>query len=196
MSGDLPGVDAHAEMVPGKRVSAYEAIKQNLSFRESAVAVIFCYCDDHYEVILIERTQYKGAHSGQIAFPGGKKETTDQNLIETAIRETQEEIQVKLSHQHFLGTLTPVYIPVSKFMVQPHLFVLEEMPEMFPQEREVAQIIPFQLDNFLNQSTIQYKDILIGDGRTLREVPFFNISGHTVWGATALVLNEIKVLLG
>ena len=194
MEGDLPGEKAHQEMVPGKRISAYEAIKQNLSFRSSAVSIILSPFGDSFQGILIKRTSYDGAHSGQIAFPGGKKDPEDLDLMATAIRETKEEISLHLSQNQLLGALTPVYIPVSRFMVQPYLFLVEELPDLVKEEKEVAEIITYDALEFVNKSSVEYTSIQLARGTTMKDVPFFNIQNQVVWGATALMLNELRTL--
>lgn len=194
MDGELPGEKAHIEMIPGKRVSAIEAMRQKLDYRASAVSIILCSCESHYEGILIKRTVYKGAHSGQIAFPGGKHEEGDEDLFHTAVRETKEEINVDLTPKHLVGLLTPVYIPVSNFMVHPYLFVLDQMPEMRKEEIEVSDIIRYNTFSFVKDAQIQYTNIESGRGGILKDVPFFEIEGHVVWGATALMMNELKHL--
>lgn len=195
LEGELPGDKAHQEMVPDQRVSAYDAIKQNLEFRSSAVAIVISQSYSTYKGILIKRTRYKGAHSGQIAFPGGKQDPEDKDLLDTAVREAREEVALQLKKEHLLGALTPVYIPVSRFMVQPYLFLLDELPDLIREEKEVDEIITFDTRQFISEVQISYTTIQLANGRSMENVPYFNIGGETVWGATALMLNELKMIL-
>ena len=190
---DLPGETAHVEMFPRRRVAS-EELKSVTEYKTSAVLALM-YEDNGPKMILTQRHDYKGKHGGQISFPGGKMEDIDDNTIQTALRETQEEIGVDPSEIDVYGKLTDVYIPVSKFLVHPYIGFYKGTPEFIMEEREVKEIITFDLEELLNETTLQKRDIKMANGIVIKDIPCFIINDKIVWGATALVLNEIRLML-
>lgn len=191
---DKPGERAHLPMAPVGRPISSLARKEANNYRESAVSIVLIDGMKSKEIILIQRPTYEGSHSGQISFPGGKHEHEDPSLFHTAIRETREEIGIELTKDHLVGELTPVFIPVSRFHVQPYLFYLSEEPRFVPDNREVAEVFTITLEELFDpttRSTMEYDD---GHGTIIREIPCFQIRDRQIWGATALMLNEIHVL--
>lgn len=195
LMGELPGEDAHVAMSPIGRGRSSEALKQARHVRESAVALVIYESAEGLASILIQRPTYKGAHSGQICLPGGKREKGERDLIQTAIRECVEETGLKANQLHHIGELTPVFIPVSGYHVFPYVFEYSGALEFVPDAREVDEILPFQLGQLLQRDTLQKTDIHLHDERVLRDVPHFAIHGRVVWGATALILHEFKEIL-
>ena len=106
-----------------------------------------------------------------------------------------EEIALPHEHAELIYPLTEVFIPVSKFSVQPYMFFTEELPTLSPDEREVEEIISFDLFELTRRKDIPTTSIRINAGFTMMDVPYFDIHGHIVWGATAMMLAEMKVLL-
>lgn len=190
---DLPGDFAHREMFPRRRVAS-EEIKAVKDYRISAVLALI-FEDNGAKMILTQRHDYKGSHGGQISFPGGKMEPIDENTIQTALRETYEEIGIDPSDIHVLGKLTDVYIPVSRFIVHPYIGLLNKAPHFTIQQREVKEVITFELDDLLNDTIRQSRNIKTADGIILKDIPCFIIQDRIVWGATALMLNEIRLML-
>jgi hypothetical protein len=92
-----------------------------------------------------------------------------------------------------LGHLTPIYIPPSDFCVQPYVAYMSQSPQFFPQPEEVAEIIEVPLPHLLDQQNVVVEEWLLDD--EVKQVPFFNIYGHKVWGATAVVLSEFAAIL-
>lgn len=190
----LPGESAHQKMAPINRPISSLDIQNKNDYRESAVAVIIHKINNEAHIILTERQTYKGAHSGQISFPGGKKEIHDENLLKTALRETNEEIGLMLPENNLISPLTQVYIPVSKFLVKPYLFVSELEQNLSADIREVKEIIHLPLKNLLDPNSISSMEIKLPNGMTQKNIPCFKYSEKTIWGATALILNELKEL--
>lgn len=157
--------------------------------RLSAVSLIIYDINGTPTFPLILRSTYDGVHSGQIALPGGKHDHMDSDLIETAIRESQEEIGVSLNREMYQQDLKPIYIPPSHMHVHPYYFTYKERPELIKNEREVQDVIEVPLLDFLNTRP-QYTQVSVGES-TLK-VPSYIINGHVVWGATALILSEFK----
>jgi 8-oxo-dGTP pyrophosphatase MutT (NUDIX family) len=137
---------------------------------------------------LIERPVYDGAHSGQISFPGGKMEPDDKDLLFTALRECQEEIGIEAARIQVLGSLSPLYIPVSKFEVYPVVGYLSEEPVFIPQTKEVVSILEVPVTRILEADVIEYRTVHY-NGKE-ESIPYFNIQNKFVWGATAMILSE------
>jgi hypothetical protein len=145
-------------------------------------------------LVLIVRNSYEGVHSSQIAFPGGKYEKEDVELEQTALRETFEEIGVSSEKIQVLKAFSHLYIPPSNFMVYPFLGICTEEITFFPDSTEVAGIIELPLTTFLSDSIVVDAKINTSYARSI-EVPVFKIDEHLVWGATAMMLSELKIVL-
>ena len=188
----LPGAVAHEPFV------RYRKQFENASTlkRPAAVAIHFYFSNDQWYFILIERSTYNGQHSGQMAFPGGKPEPSDPHLSDTARRESYEEIGIGINEGLHIQTLTKVWIPVSGFEVSPFVFVHEQEPPLSPDPREVQQILKVRLSDLLDEESSIRTDIEIPGGTTLKDHPCFYLNDKIVWGATALMLNELRMMLG
>src|SRR5690606_7847625 len=128
-NGSLPGEAAHLKMSPSLRVRTSEVAKQpGFNPKQSAVIILLYPENDIWYNVLIKRPEYKGTHSGQIAFPGGRFEENDVTFDITALRECEEEIGVSRELITVLGKLTEIYIPPSNFMVHPYIGYCEEKP--------------------------------------------------------------------
>lgn len=195
LSNPLPGDKAHSPLSPSGRPIASEKLKNSNIFTESAVGLILFEYKNNLDIILTQRSAYNGIHSKQVSFPGGKKETYETNLLQTAIRETEEEIGLKRDKMQLLGQLSPIYIPVSNFKVQPYVLHYTESPIFERQVREVSEIFHFPLPLLFNRKILKRTDIEITGRSPMLDVPYFEIRNKVVWGATALILNEFKVLL-
>jgi len=192
----LPAEASQIKMSPPFRL---ELIKQQQDkikdAKQSAVLALF-YPDHNNEtkLILILRKAYNGVHSAQVSFPGGKVEDGDESLTFTALRETQEEIGVPMKDIEVLKALTEVYIPPSNFYVHPFLGYTKSTPKFKKEESEVESIIEVALTHFLDDQYIIKKSVSTSYNVSV-EVPAYNLKGHVVWGATAMMLSEIKDLL-
>ncbi len=143
---------------------------------------------------LTERNIYKGVHSGQISLPGGRMEKEDIDLQATALRETYEEIGIIPASVEVLGNLSTIYIPPSKSIVYPYIGYLPASPLYKIDSREVNKIIEFPFDAF-KEITYKNKPMKMSTGVIIKDVPYFDILGYTVWGATAMILNEFKHIM-
>ncbi|QRM87739.1 NUDIX domain-containing protein [Lacinutrix sp. WUR7] len=163
--------------------------------KQSAVFALF-YPDSLQETkfVLILRKTYKGVHSAQVGFPGGKVEEEDSDLKHTALRETEEEIGVPMHTIETLKALTQVYIPPSNFYVQPFIGYSNTTPHFVKQESEVEAIIEVSLAHFLDERNVITKTVSTSYEEDV-DVPAFQLNNHVVWGATAMMLSEIKDLL-
>ena len=183
-------------MAPLFRVQELEKINPEQSNPRNAgvLSVFYPGPDQQVQFVLILRKTYRGIHSNQVGFPGGKVEEEDSDLFQTALRETEEEVGIPREEIHFLKELTPIYIPPSNFWVYPFLGLLDSPPILIPQEDEVEKILEIELDEFLSESCLTKQKLSTSYAENV-EVPAYFLSGHIVWGATAMMLSEIKDLL-
>lgn len=138
--------------------------------------------------VLTKRAQYIGVHSNQISFPGGKVNKGDSNLVETALRETYEEINIK--NVIIFRQLTTTYIPPSNFYVTPFLGYIDQYHQFKP-NHEVNEVLEIDLEDFLDDSCLSIKNLNTSYMKAI-DVPCFKLNNHIVWGATAMMLSEIK----
>jgi len=187
LNRELPGEQAHQNFYPYRN----QLFNTESEKKSAAVGVHIYQRNNHYFFILIKRPSYHGFHSGQIAFPGGKKDVSDADLVYTARRESSEELGIPLKNGKLIRSLTPIYIPVSNFDVQPYIFLHPKMPEM-KKNHEVDEIFEVALDELLNESNVCKINIR---APKLNDIPAFRFQNCEVWGATALILSELKELL-
>jgi 8-oxo-dGTP pyrophosphatase MutT (NUDIX family) len=191
---DLPGEVAHKDMIPF-RLTASEALKKPISYKQSAVLILLYPVADKLCFILTQRQEYDGKHSGQISLPGGKSEPQDDDTRTTALRETHEEIGVPQEGIEVIGQLTDVYIPVSNFLIHPYVGFISDLPALRPEAREVKSIIHCTVDNLLNEKSRTLTKIQLKNGTWLKDIPAFLLEEKIVWGATAIILNEFKMVM-
>jgi 8-oxo-dGTP pyrophosphatase MutT (NUDIX family) len=141
--------------------------------------------------VLMKRPDYDGTHAGQVSFPGGKMEEDDDDVVQTALREAEEEVNIKPDEVNVIGQLTELYIPPSNFLVHPVLGILEKPPLLIPDKHEVQSIHIPELSYLLRDDIIDEKEITLSSGFRLR-TPYFEVDNHTVWGATAMIIAELK----
>jgi 8-oxo-dGTP pyrophosphatase MutT (NUDIX family) len=181
-----------APMFRIKELESGKIVKKNP--KQAAVMALF-YPNGTYQthLLLILRNTYKGIHSNQIALPGGKVEKKDLNLLETALRETHEEVGAEREQITVIRSLSEVYIPPSNFEVTPYLGLYKKEKPFLMQANEVAAIIEVPLLDFMDDAKIFYQILNTSYAQNV-EVPAFKLNGYTVWGATAMMLSEIKEL--
>ncbi len=194
LSGELPGETAHREMLPYREATS-TMLKSVDDYRESAVAILLYHEAETLKSVLIQRPTYNGTHSGQMSFPGGKKDPEDLNLIATALREMHEEIGFIDENIMHLGQLSRVYIPVSRFLVYPHLFYSRDVYPFTPDPIEVEDIITFPLHDITLSENKTTTKIKLDNNVVMKDVPCFMINGKVVWGATALIMEELRRVL-
>ncbi|MDI1317258.1 CoA pyrophosphatase [Flavobacterium sp.] len=192
---ELPAALAHAKMVPPNREDLLKSIDlSQIKPKRAAVMMLFYPKNFQTHLALILRTSYNGVHSSQIAFPGGKVELEDFDLKQTALRETHEEIGIHPSSINVIRAFTEVYIPPSNFMVYPFLGYSHDELKFFLQEEEVAGIVEFPLVDFLDDKILKNTLIQTSYQNSI-EVPGFQVKEHFIWGATAMMLSELKETL-
>ncbi len=185
----LPGKKYQYKMAPSDRIIRDHSINLK-TIRKSAVLILLFYKEEKLHVLLTQRANYNGPHSGQISFPGGKFEhKKDQDLIDTAIRETFEEIN--LSHRYFkiLGPLTSLNIPISQISVQPYLAFCSNIETANSENYEVTDIYEIPINHLQNPRNTKIKS------KNNIEFPYFDFEGKVIWGATAMILSELLEII-
>ena len=190
----LGGLDAQFKMAPKLRLKYnQDKIAANNPRKAAVLALFYPNKNNETTILLTQRASYKGTHSSQISFPGGKIEKEDNSLETTAIRETYEEVGVQSSSIEIIRELTDVYIPPSNFLATPFLGFVNQRPN-FNLNYEVDKSIEVLVSDLLNDTSFtsikmntSYMDNI--------EVPCFKLEDYVVWGATAMMLSEIKELL-
>ncbi|HEY3387424.1 MAG TPA: CoA pyrophosphatase [Saprospiraceae bacterium] len=188
----LPGKEAQSRMAHAVRRA--DPTPEVGTTRDAAVLLtLFEKTPGDWHLIFIRRTAThdQDKHSGQVAFPGGKKDATDPDLMYTALREAEEEIAIDLSGIDVLGPLTPLYITVSKFLVHPYLAYSWKAPQLTRQEREIEEILEVPLTRFFEADVRYETRIKLTTGIILNHVPAFRVEEHVIWGATAMILSEL-----
>ncbi|WP_111683660.1 NUDIX hydrolase [Winogradskyella tangerina] len=193
---ELFGEVSHAKMSPPYRLQLAERMRERAKTAKVAGVMALFYPNLKGEtfLVLILRKTYKGVHSAQVGFPGGKYEETDEDLMVTALRETEEEVGVPERDLNVIKALSPLYIPPSNFIVHPFFAISETTPNFIKQDEEVEDIIEVPLLDFLDESNIITTRVPTSFNVEV-DVPAFKLNGHIVWGATAMMLGEVKDLL-
>ena len=192
---ELPAQKAQFKMSPPYREHLVKMQQDKIkNARKSAVMALF-YPDEVNvtKLILILRKTYKGVHSAQIGFPGGKLERGETNL-QAALRETHEEVGVHPNTIEVLKELTQIYIPPSNFYVQPFVGISKITPHFIKQDEEVEDLLEVKLHDFLDETNVITKRVSTSYNLEV-DVPAYHLNNHLVWGATAMMLSEVKDLL-
>ena len=193
LAGPLPGKTAQYRMAPQMRLGDAESYESpRADARSGGVLALFYPEGDCLNLPLILRPTYIGVHSGQVGFPGGGFDPLDSDLTATALREAYEEIGVHPSEVTVLGHLTRLYVFAANYLVLPTVAWADYRPDFRPDPYEVAQLIETPLLDLLNESNRRSEPWDLRG--SLSEVPFFAIQGHTIWGATAMMLSELLAL--
>ncbi|MCJ7757231.1 MAG: CoA pyrophosphatase [Gillisia sp.] len=192
----LPGEEAQHKLAPNLRIKELEKmdIATKKPNKAGVMAVFYPNKSDKTNFILILRKTYKGVHSNQVGFPGGRLEIFDKSLEHTALRETEEEVGIPKEEVEIVKKLTKLYIPPSNFWVHPYVGLIEKTPNLVPQISEVEKILEINIDEFLDEKSLIKQKLSTSYASNI-EVPAFSLNGHVVWGATAMMLNELKELL-
>lgn len=182
------------EFSPLNYENRLKALQENKNPKLSAVLILIYDKEGEWHFPLMKRSDY-GPHKGQISLPGGKKENSDHNLQETALRETNEELGIDLNQVKVIGQLNDVYIPPSKFLVTPFVGIFQNTSIVFnPSEDEVQELIEVPLSSLLTEKNFKQGSVPIAPNLNVK-TKYFHLKNHIVWGATAIILNEFKQII-
>lgn len=191
----LPGEDAHMEMMPLERIAVFKNLDlEKINPREASVLMLFYPKNNQPHLVMILRNSYKGVHSSQIGFPGGKVEKYDVSLADTALRETFEEIGIEKDLIKVVRQFTEIYIPPSNFKVYPFLGYATQELIFNPDDREVFGVIEMPLSTLMDDNTRVSKTLSTSYMEEV-DVPAFKFEEYYIWGATSQMLNELKEVL-
>jgi 8-oxo-dGTP pyrophosphatase MutT (NUDIX family) len=199
LAGPLPGIEGQIKMAPQLRADQVNRWETPDNYREASVLLLLYphttngWSGPELHVVLTRRPEYPGAHSGQISLPGGRREG-DESLQTTALREVYEEIGLAPSTIEVIGQLSPLYTPPSNFYIYPFIGYSAARPAFQPDAKEVAELIEAPLSLLQNPASHK-EEIWHFPNYGERRVPFFDVFGHHVWGATAMILSEFLILL-
>jgi 8-oxo-dGTP pyrophosphatase MutT (NUDIX family) len=189
----LPGTEVQWQMASSDRmIRNFPRVPSEDARAASVLILLYPYKGSLFTVFM-QRPDYNGVHSGQISFPGGKQEPSDEDAIQTAIREAKEEIGINPEEIRILGTLTPLFIPVSNTLVTPVIAWIDEKPFFSCQEEEVVFIFGADIRKFYEPSIVKMKPFKIGS--EMLDVKYYDYEGNMIWGATAMMLHELLVIL-
>jgi 8-oxo-dGTP pyrophosphatase MutT (NUDIX family) len=189
----LPSALAHDAMRAIPVGDVTPSFRHSLPPKPGSVLILLYEDMGRIKFPLIRRQEYVGAHSGQISLPGGKADPGE-NAIDTALREAQEEIGVDPGTVNVIGRLTEFNVVVSNILVTPVVASVATTPVFTPDQYEVHSIVYADLEDLIRDDAIQTEEI-IAAGRYRLQAPHFKVQGHIVWGATAMMLNELRVVV-
>lgn len=192
----LPGEESQLKLAPMLRLKELEKlnIDEKNPNHAAVLAVFYPGLQNETRFVLILRKTYRGVHSNQVGFPGGRVEPEDRDLMHTALRETEEEVGIPQHEVEVVRELSRLYIPPSNFWVYPFMGVMKKTPVLVPQEEEVESVLEIELKDFLEDSCLTTETLSTSYAKEI-EVPAFRLNGHVVWGATAMMLSEMKDIL-
>lgn len=196
LRGPLPGHAAFADLSGYPRPSLEAALALSPPPRESAVLVLIHPVKGVDHTLLMRRPIYTGVHSGQISFPGGKREPEDDSLHATALREFREETGADTAGFEVVGDLSRIHIPPSKTLVTPVVAWSADLGRLRPDPREVAELLDVPLAELLRDDILRRKPFRMGLDGAERTAAYWDLNGQVVWGATALMIAELRTLLG
>ncbi|MCW1966811.1 MAG: CoA pyrophosphatase [Anaerolineae bacterium] len=195
MRAALPGWQAQRLMCPPQRdvVISQEILDRA---RPSSVLVLLYPKNDTLYLVLTLRAATLNLHKGQISLPGGGCDPDDIDFADTALREANEELGIVREQVEVLGPLTEIYVPPSNFLIHPVVAISEAAPQFLPNAHEVASIIEVPVSDLLDPAlrSTQLRPATSLGGQMIL-VPTFFANGYYVWGATAMILAELAMLL-
>lgn len=186
----LPGLTVQYEMAPVTRMEQLVYNNNTMPPRKSAVMALLYPENDEAMMVLMKRVEDESVHSGQISFPGGQAEPFDVDATATALRETEEELGIDKELINVIGKLTPVYISPSNFNVIPFVGFMNDKPVFHINKEEVDRVITVSVSGLLAPGSKVTRKVTTSYVKEL-EVPCFLVDGEILWGATAMMINEL-----
>jgi 8-oxo-dGTP pyrophosphatase MutT (NUDIX family) len=193
LSKGLPGTEVQWQMASSDRMVRNFPRYAGNDARIAAVLVLLYPHNDSVYTVFMQRHDYQGVHGGQISFPGGKKEEKDKDIIQTALREAEEETGVDPFKIDIIGLLTPLYIPVSNMLVTPVVGITDNKPVFIHQPEEVVFLFDADIKRLLDPQSVRKKPFDVRG--EMIDIKYFDYEGNVIWGATAMILNELLEIL-
>ncbi len=193
LAGDLPGERAQYRMASKARPRLQEALARATRQYQSAVLLYLYPRQGSWSTVLMKRPEYDGTHAGQVSIPGGRLERGETHT-QAALREFREETGVAVDSHQLLGGLSELFIPPSSYMVRPFVAYTTAEPRFQPDPVEVEQIIELPVATLMDEATVRRGSVRLDTGVRVK-TPYFYVQGHVVWGATAMILSELKQVL-
>ena len=192
----LSPTNYHLKMAPAQRAKEMETMQDMICLaKQSAVLILLFPENEQLKTVFIQRSEYEGAHSGQISFPGGKKEAIDKGYDDTALRETYEEIGVESGKIEIIGQLSDLFIPLSNFLVKAFVGYCAQKPEFVLDKKEVQSLIKVPIEDFFKENVISEKEFVSHSLGIKINAPFYRINNVDIWGATAMIMSELLDIL-
>jgi len=194
LENDLPGLPAQLRMVP--EIAARQRLEaQKMAIpKESSVLILFYPAGNTFNTVFIQRHEYAGVHSNQVAFPGGKSDPDDQDMYYTALREANEELGILPEKVTILGKLTDLYVPPSNYMIHPIVAFTDNKPIFLADKKEVREYFEVSISELIDHEAFTHKTIKFANGFEYH-TPCFIWKNYIVWGATAMIVSELIELL-
>ncbi len=187
-----PGWSAQSKLIPEPRSGNIPFPQAEPHCRKAGVLLLLYPRKGELFLILTRRTANVLHHRGEISFPGGAREKNE-DLIQTAVRETKEELNIPPEAYRILGTLTPLYIPPSRFCIYPVVAGTDSRPDSEPDPTEVEAVLEIPIGHLLNSFNRQTEEWTIHGEK--KKIPFYQFRNHKIWGATAMVLAEFIAIV-
>ncbi len=188
----LPGIPAQLVMAPDPRPGQQAYFEVEQTSLKAGVLLLLYEKGERLHILFTLRTDRVLHHRGQISFPGGEQHPGE-SIEATALRETQEELGFDLAAARIIGRLTPLYIPRSNYCVYPTVALLPNVPVFRPQPDEVAEVIEVPIAHLANAANLKRETWTLSGRDAV--VPFYEFSGHKIWGATAMILAEFLAVV-
>lgn len=192
---NLPGFRAQAKLSPPYRQKLNLNDVLSYNPKKSAVLLLVYNKNNEPHIVLTQRQEYKGVHSKQISFPGGQSEQIDNTLINTALRETWEEVGVKVDEKNVQLELTWLYVPPSNFIINPYVAVVNNELNFTKDDVEVKSILEIPLVAFMDKNNLSEFDYYVKSQDVHITCPCYKIDEYIIWGATAMILSEFLTIL-
>ena len=188
----LPGLAAQLRMAPDPRTWPEEGA----ALRPAAALLLIYPHHDQWHVPLTVRGAALRHHTGQVSLPGGRLDRPDESIEQAALREAEEEIGVVRNTVEVIGALTPVPIAVSAHLLHPVVGIVAQRPEFRIAFPEVERLIELPVAKLLDPGVVAHdRRLRQTPPHVMQTIPYFDIDGARVWGATAMVLAEFAALL-
>jgi 8-oxo-dGTP pyrophosphatase MutT (NUDIX family) len=194
LSGPLPGLEAQLRMAPRPLMRPDPSLEPGL--RPAAALLLIYPRDDVWHVPLTVRGSSLRHHTGQVSLPGGRIDHPGESVEDAALREAYEEIGVIPTDVEILGRLTSIPVIVSGHLLQPVLGVAAERPAFIIAADEVERLIELPVSRLLEPDAVAWEErVRMIPPHGVMNVPYFEVDGARVWGATAMILSEFGALL-